>query len=81
MTVKLNRPVTRETADVDPIWHDRLMVRLEAGGRVLRVWRKGRRTRYTLTYADLWRWAYQQAARAAQADRLRERLARRKARR
>ena len=66
MTTKLARPVTRETADRDPVWGRLLMVRLEEGGRVL----------FAVTYADLWRFAFQAYAKAALAERKAARAAR-----
>ncbi len=80
MTTKLLRPVTRETADRDPVWGRLLMVRLESGGRVLRIWQKGHRKKFTLTYADLWRFAFQAYAKAALAQR-KDQRAQRKAER
>lgn len=77
MATKLHRPVTRETSDRDPVWGRLLMVRLEEGGKMLRIWQKGRRKKFTVTYADLWRFAFQTYAKAAVAQRAAERKARR----
>jgi hypothetical protein len=76
MTTKLTRPVTRETADRDPVWGRLLMVRLEEGGRMLRIWQKSRRKKFTLTYAEIWRFAFQAYAKAALAERKAARAAR-----
>jgi hypothetical protein len=76
VATKLRRPVTRETADRDPVWGRVLMVRLETGGRIIRIWQKGRRTRFAVTYADLWRFAFQAYAKAALAERKAARAAR-----
>jgi hypothetical protein len=72
MTVKLYavdaRRVVRETADFDPMYHRRLMVSLDAGGRLLTIWQKGRRTRFSVPYSAIWRLGYQMRARAAVAE-------------
>ncbi len=77
MTTRLSRPVTRETNDRDPVWGRILMVRLEEGGRMLRIWQKGRRKKFSVTYADLWRFAFQAYAKAALAERKAAKAARR----
>ena len=80
MATKLNRRVTRETAHRDPCYGRTIMICLEEGGQLLRVWEKGRRKKYAITYADLWRFAFQAYARAALAERKAARAARRAAR-
>jgi hypothetical protein len=69
MACKIRRRVTRETSDTDASFHRTLMVQLEEGGRFLRIWQKGRRTKLTATYQEIFRWAYQRDAKKAIADR------------
>ncbi len=69
MATKLNRAVVRETADRDPCHGRVLMVRLEEGGRVVKIWEKGRRRKFTVTFADIWRFAFQAYARAEREER------------
>jgi hypothetical protein len=58
-----SRAVTRETAADDPCYGKRLMIRLEAGGRTMSIWQKNCRRKFVLTYADVFRLAFQIAAR------------------
>ena len=55
MATKLMRPVTRETADVDPCHGRTLMVKLETGGKFVRIWKKGCRKVYNVSYQAIWR--------------------------
>jgi hypothetical protein len=59
MATVLNRRVVRETADRDPGWHRPIMIELAEGGRFVHVWQKGRRSKYIVTYAQIWRLGYQ----------------------
>ncbi len=68
MATKLTRRVTRETASKDPCYGRTIMICLEEGGQLLRVWQKGRRKKYALTFADLWRFAFQTYAKAARLE-------------
>jgi hypothetical protein len=77
MVVKLgridSRPVVRETVDHYATRLDRhLMVKLDAGGRFLELWQKGRRTRYKVAYSTI----FSQAVNAAMYLMERERRAR-----
>lgn len=78
MTTKLTRPVTRETADRDPSFGRTLMIRLDDGGRTLRLWVKGRRRKLTLTYADIYRFALAAEAKAIMQEKQRAREERRR---
>jgi hypothetical protein len=78
MTTKLNaldaRAVTRETGET---YQGRpLIIRLEAGGRLVRIRQKGRRVSYTVTIQQIW----MQGARNKAADLVREKAERRAAR-
>jgi hypothetical protein len=76
---KLTRPVRRETSDVDPCFGRTLLVMLEVGGKFLRIWQKGRRQRYTVTYAEIWRLGMQNHARAVKAELVAKRKAKKAA--
>jgi hypothetical protein len=73
-----SRPVVRETADVDPSYGRRLMVRLEPGGKLITLWQKGRRLRLKVTYADVWRLALAGHVRAKIAEKKAAKIARKK---
>lgn len=65
------RPVRRETRAVDPIKRRKiLIVKLEVGGRFLSIKCKGERRWLRLTYEEVYRAAFRQAA--YEAKRLRE---------
>jgi hypothetical protein len=59
----IRRPITREVPDRDPINLETIMIRLEPGSKLLRIWTKGRRTKYAVRYADIFRLALQMEAR------------------
>jgi hypothetical protein len=72
--------VARETAVIDHRRRRPLMIELCEGGKCVRMWVKGERTRYTIPYSTIWTAgaaimaADQRAAKAqARADRKRER--------
>jgi hypothetical protein len=50
-----SRSVVRETADLEPLYRERkLMVSLDAGGRFLEIWEKGRRRRFKVAYSTVY---------------------------
>lgn len=59
---RITRPITRETPDRDPVDLEPLMVRLEPGSKCLAIWRKGRRRKFLVRYADVFRLALRMAA-------------------
>jgi hypothetical protein len=65
MSKTINRPITRETPDRDPIKNETIMVKLEPGSKMLILWQKGRRSRLKVRYADIYRLGYQNLARSA----------------
>ncbi len=66
----LDRPITRETMTIDTMRGGRrlLVVRLEEGGKVLKIRPKGTRRWYTLDYASIYRAAVMAHARAIAAE-------------
>jgi predicted HAD superfamily Cof-like phosphohydrolase len=80
MTTKLTRRVVRETS-VREQGGRPLMIELVEGGRLLRVWPKGRRQRYTVTIEQLYVQGWKNKAADERAARDEARRARRAARR
>lgn len=74
----LDRPITRETMTIDTMRGGRrlLVVRLEEGGKVLKIRPKGTRHWYTLCYSSIYRAAVMAHARAIAAEK-KERRAKR----
>lgn len=54
MVTKLTRAVERQTAEVDQRTRRPIIIRLEAGGRILKLRAKGSRGHYVVTVAQLW---------------------------
>lgn len=52
MAGKITRAITRETAVVDNMGHT-LMIRLASPFR-LEMWEKGRRSKYSITWGEVW---------------------------
>jgi hypothetical protein len=75
-----SRSITRETADHDGCYHERLMVKLDAGGRYLEVWQKGRRRHFKVTYAEIFNHAVMREMRASERERRLEKKAKREER-
>lgn len=73
MAQKITRTITRETPDVDPCYHETLMIRLEPGSKCLKIWQKGSRSPFAIRFADIFRLGYQAAVVAAQGNRLKKR--------
>lgn len=79
MTKLDQRPVTRETMTLDPIRRRKpLVVRLEQGGRLLRIKVKGTRTWYTIGFDEIYRAAIRLKAAALRAEKEAARRARRR---
>lgn len=57
MPTKLTRAVHRETSTPDPCFGRTICIELAEGGKLIHLRQKGRRTRYAVTYSDLWRFA------------------------
>lgn len=55
MTGLQTRPVVRETTCLDHRTSKPIVIRLETGGKLVRLKVKGERTVYTVTVAQLWR--------------------------
>lgn len=66
----LERPITRETSTIDTTRSGRrmLIVRLEAGGKLLRIRPKGTRRWYSIDYASIYRLAVRARAMELQAE-------------
>jgi hypothetical protein len=67
----LHRPITRLTSVIDYRTHQPFVVRLEAGGQLIRIRPRGSRTWFTVTVLHLWQTAAEVKARIDRADRLR----------
>ena len=76
MAVRLDRPVTRETAEIDQRTRRPLLIRLEQGGRLVKLRPKGTRAWYVATVKQI----YVLAARNKADEERREKLARKAAR-
>lgn len=82
MPARLNRRVVRETGDMvfERGQARRVVVELEAGGKLLWLRLGGQRRRYPVTYAELYRWAVRLKVAADKRLKQLEREARRKER-
>ncbi len=78
MPVELTRAVTRTTSTIDTTRGGRryLVVRLEEGGKLVRIRPKGTRTWYSVTYADVYRLAVRNRAQELKAEKAARRAAR-----
>lgn len=54
MATKLTRPVTRETSVIDHRTNKPLIIRLEEGGKIVRMKIKGERNWYTITIMQIY---------------------------
>jgi len=82
MTGLTRRAVVRVTSEVDHRTRRPFVVRLEAGGHLIRVKTLGSRTWFTVTVKQLWQLACETRAREVRAEKMRlreERRAQRKA--
>lgn len=50
---KLERAVTRQTAILNPRRRRPYVIRLKEGGKIVEMWVKGERTRYTVPYEQI----------------------------
>jgi hypothetical protein len=76
-----SRTVTRETADLEPLYRERkLMVSLDAGGRFLEVWQKGLRRKFKATYAEIYNHAVMREMRSMERERRLEKAKKREER-
>lgn len=55
MAKLITRALTRETCEVDPQYHEPLMIKIEPGSKCLKIWRKGSRHPLSVRYQDIWR--------------------------
>lgn len=67
----LHRPITRLTAELDYRTRQPFVVRLEAGGHLIRIRPRGTRTWLTVTVLQLYQLAAETRAREVRAERLR----------
>ena len=76
MPAPVRRRLVRETGALDPVKGERIILEIEAGGLLLQLRQKGRRTRYPVPMPELFRFAVKLTQLRYKA----EREARRKAR-
>lgn len=67
----LHRPITRLTTTIDYRTRQPFVIRLEAGGQLLRIRPRGTRTWFTVTVLQLWQIAAETRAREVRYERLR----------
>lgn len=77
---ELTRPVTRQTSERDHRTGKPLVIRLEEGGRLVRMKVKGSRTWYTIGVKEIWVAGARNKAARIKAERKAKREARRKER-
>jgi hypothetical protein len=77
MLTRLTRPVVRQTDALDSRTRKPIVIRLEAGGLLVRLWAKGERTRYTIHVRQLWILGGENRAAEIKAEKLRRREERR----
>jgi hypothetical protein len=53
------------------------MICPEEGGKTIKIWQKGRRTKYTVAIEDVWRLGLRSAMLAAREEKMRRRMERR----
>lgn len=81
MTGLDTRPVVRETNSLDPVKRRKvLVVKLEVGGRLLRIKAKGDRTWYAVDFQTIYRMACRIRAQELKAERIAARKARKEGR-